>query len=582
MKLSAVRTEAEGENPGKTTIMLNDGTAQDDTVVEILDGQVTPKQMNAAIAELAGEKQDTLTFDDIPTAESDNPVKSGGVHGAVKEVADAVTEHVGNMSIHVTAEQKTAWTAKYGKPQDGIPKSDLNASVQASLGRADTAVQVHQSLDAYVNAAGYDSTAKEIQLKHDSTVVARIDATAFIKDGMVSSVAISNGYLVITFNTDAGTSPVSIALTDIFNPANYYDKTAADGRFVQKETGKGLVSVDASLTTQGAAADAKAVGDALRSGFTPWETSVSGYGVRWDSGSDGWVPFFIATGNAIGQPIGDAYSTYLEWAQGTSDVPFSATRSLITPTKTSQLVNDGAPNGDGTPYATTAQIPVVTGKADKVLGATAGNLASLDSSGNIADSGVKPSDFAAKSDLPYRLVEPGEWEFSGVPARWDITDISYELGDWTITYLVDEAETDVISTQGAEDALSLTFAYSDEIHITATRPSLPGHLCDRAGNRVVVTGATTLTLPALVNAGKARDFLVKVTTSADDLNITWQGQESEAPNGADELQFVTEDGDFPVVGTAGDYLFSFTEIEPHKFAVSMKPIVSAPQAQGGS
>ena len=101
-------------------------------------------------------------------------------------------------------------------------------------------------------------------------------------------------------------------------------------------------------------------------------------------------------------------------------------------------------------------------------------------------------------------------------------------------------------------------------------------------NKVSVTDATQLTLPALVNAGKARDFLVKVTTSADDLNITWQGQESEAPNGADELQFVTEDGDFPVVGTAGDYLFSFTEIEPHTFAVSMKPIVAAPQAQGGS
>ena len=61
-----------------------------------------------------------------------------------------------------------------------------------------------------------------------------------------------------------------------------------------------------------------------------------------------------------------------------------------------------------------------------------------------------------------------EWEFSGVPSRWEITDITYELGDWGLYYSV-EGEPDAISTQGAEDALTLTFAYSSEIHITATR-----------------------------------------------------------------------------------------------------------------
>ena len=63
-----------------------------------------------------------------------------------------------------------------------------------------------------------------------------IDATGFIKDGMVSNVAISKGNLVITFNTDAGKEPISIALTDIFNPANYYDKTAMDGKLADYPT----------------------------------------------------------------------------------------------------------------------------------------------------------------------------------------------------------------------------------------------------------------------------------------------------------------------------------------------------------
>ena len=186
---------------------------------------------------------------------------------------------------------------------------------------------------------------------------------------------------------------------------------------------------------------------------------------------------------------------------------------------------------------------------------------------------------ASASDLPYRLVEPGAWEFSGSGVQDGVeywleivdggADAEYNLYDGAM--LASETRSGVNETV-------INFA---SVNITATRASLPGHLLDRAVNAVSVTGATTLTLPALVNAGKARDFLVKVTTSADDLNITWQGQGSEAPDGADELQFVTEDGDFPVVGTAGDYVFSFTEVEPHTFAVSMKPIVAAPQAQGG-
>ena len=83
----------------------------------------------------------------------------------------------------------------------------------------------------YFDGAEYDSNTKRINFKHGQTVKAYIDATAFIKDGMVSNVEITNGNLVITFNTDAGKEPITIPLTDIFNPANYYDKTTADSTF---------------------------------------------------------------------------------------------------------------------------------------------------------------------------------------------------------------------------------------------------------------------------------------------------------------------------------------------------------------
>ena len=77
-----------------------------------------------------------------------------------------------------------------------------------------------------VDSATYDSSSHTIVFKHGSTQLFTLDAAAFVKDGMVDSVAISNGNLVITFNTDAGKQPISIPLTDIFNPNNYYTKSA--------------------------------------------------------------------------------------------------------------------------------------------------------------------------------------------------------------------------------------------------------------------------------------------------------------------------------------------------------------------
>lgn len=80
--------------------------------------------------------------------------------------------------------------------------------------------------------ASYDSQTKRINFyDKDENIVSYIDATDFIKDGMVSNVEISEGNLVITFNTDSGKEPITIPLTDIFNPNNYYSKTESDAKY---------------------------------------------------------------------------------------------------------------------------------------------------------------------------------------------------------------------------------------------------------------------------------------------------------------------------------------------------------------
>ena len=48
--------------------------------------------------------------------------------------------HKNNTTIHVTSSDKTAWNAKFDKPEGGIPASDLSEAVQDSLDLADSAM----------------------------------------------------------------------------------------------------------------------------------------------------------------------------------------------------------------------------------------------------------------------------------------------------------------------------------------------------------------------------------------------------------------------------------------------------------
>ena len=68
-------------------------------------------------------KQNKLTFDDTPTQSSDNPVKSGGIFTAL------------------------SGKGTYSKPQNGIPKTDLENAVQTSLGLQLTKILPHLSRD---------------------------------------------------------------------------------------------------------------------------------------------------------------------------------------------------------------------------------------------------------------------------------------------------------------------------------------------------------------------------------------------------------------------------------------------------
>ena len=181
---------------------------------------------------------------------SENPVQNKIIKAAIDAKQDTISD------LETIRSGAALGATAYQKPINGIPASDIAkgviptvpTNVSAFTNDAGYLTQ-HQSLDKYytkqeVNGltsnffdkVKYDSDNKKINFTNGNNVIATIDATGFIKDGMVSNVEISESNLVITFNTDAGKEPISIALTDIFNPANYYDKATMDGKLADYPT----------------------------------------------------------------------------------------------------------------------------------------------------------------------------------------------------------------------------------------------------------------------------------------------------------------------------------------------------------
>ena len=109
--------------------------------------------------------------------------------------------------------------------------ADVDAEETRAKGvEADLQNQLNNLESNKFDDAVYDSSAKTINFYAEGAVVATIDATDFIKDGMIDRVYIDNETqeLVIVWNAASGKDETRIPLSDIFNPENYYTKDEID------------------------------------------------------------------------------------------------------------------------------------------------------------------------------------------------------------------------------------------------------------------------------------------------------------------------------------------------------------------
>lgn len=101
----------------------------------------------------------------------------------------------------------------------------------------------------------YNTETKKINLEgFDSSIIASIDATAFIKDGMINTVELVTNpeshdpgtYLVITFNTDAGKDAIYLDVTgliDVYQGTNGVKVTGKDIHLIIDSTSEPYLSL---------------------------------------------------------------------------------------------------------------------------------------------------------------------------------------------------------------------------------------------------------------------------------------------------------------------------------------------------
>ena len=179
-------------------------TIVDETAIHDLNNYYTTAQTDSQITAATSALAQTIEEAGYQNASQVN----AAITAVTNPINAALTAHTANTEIHVTLANKEAWNAK--------------------LDAAD--------VEGFFGAVNYDKESKRINFYNTSTggtVLGYVDATDFIKDGMVSNVEIKEVAekgvcLVITFNSDSGMQAIEIPISQIFNADNYYTKSQTD------------------------------------------------------------------------------------------------------------------------------------------------------------------------------------------------------------------------------------------------------------------------------------------------------------------------------------------------------------------
>lgn len=213
---------------------------------------VTPADMQSALSVKANSADlatvaTTGSYNDLANKPT---IPAAQIQSDWNQSDNSAADYIKNKPVNVSVFTNDAgYLTQHQSLADYSTTQEMNTAIATATNDMATMTWVgeqgyltqHQDISNLFNGAEYDTQNKRINFKHGNTVLAYIDATAFIKDGMVSNVEVKNVTisgesvlcLVITFNTDAGKEPINIPINSIFDASNYYTKTETDNTFVK-------------------------------------------------------------------------------------------------------------------------------------------------------------------------------------------------------------------------------------------------------------------------------------------------------------------------------------------------------------
>ena len=218
------------DNGVKTLLGIVRNSGSENAQITIMDVEGAAENVQDAIDALSAYTNTKLTEEKNAREAADTTLQNNiealslSTDTKINAEVTRATEKEEELSSTITSNYTTLSTAiDDEKKRAEAKESDLNAKIE-SLGES-----LGDTNYSTVASGEYSSTDKAIYLKNASgKTLSTIDATDFIKDGMVTSVSVVGENLVITFNTDAGHEDILIPISDIFNAENYYTKTEID------------------------------------------------------------------------------------------------------------------------------------------------------------------------------------------------------------------------------------------------------------------------------------------------------------------------------------------------------------------
>ena len=181
-----------------------------DTAVKNAQSKADTGVANAATAQSTAEEAKTTADSKIASVTGDTTVKAETVDHAV--TLSLATSNKGNVKFTKDADGLSANVTIPAATVTGVAADDKVLSLTDKLVSATIGLDYGDATtEALANKKAIKLVGKE------GVVISEIDASAFIKDGMIKSVLFDTKtkHVTITFNTDAGTQPIDVDLSTL-------------------------------------------------------------------------------------------------------------------------------------------------------------------------------------------------------------------------------------------------------------------------------------------------------------------------------------------------------------------------------